>query len=148
MIHQIPNVGYAVHQLGTVDLNMTTTWALAKFGPMLDRFNQQFNYPNIVEVIDETRPLKISNIELVTEAHVSHRESVMQVIIAAEPLTMMIHYADILGHRRIKQIDCVKGTAVILPSVLTVSILKGARWYIDWVFDISAASQDGKYLLY
>lgn len=148
MIHQTPNVGYAVHQLSTEDLNnITTEWATKLFSPLLDQFNQQFNYPNSVEVIDETRPLKVSNITQVSNERVSNSASVMQVIIAMEPLSMAIHYADILGHRRIKQLQCVKGTAVILPSVLTVSILAGARCYIDWVFDITAQGQDGRYVL-
>lgn len=145
MIHQTPNVGYAVLQVDTD--KVTSAWATELFSPLLDQFNQYFNYPNSVEVIDETRPLKVSNITQTSDERTGHSASVMQVIIAAEPLTMMIHYADILGHRRIKQIDCDKGTAVILPSVLTVSIVKGTRWYIDWVFDIQAQSADGRYVL-
>lgn len=145
MIHQTPNVGYAVLQVDTA--NVTPAWATELFSPLLDQFNQYFNYPNSVEVIDETRPLKVSNITQLSDERTGHSESVMQVIITAEPLTMMIHYADILGHRRIKQIDCVEGTAVILPSVLTVSIVKGTRWYIDWVFDIQAQGEDGRYVL-
>lgn len=166
MTQHTRNVGYGLghiephamaellDELGTIDVTDASHYALTRstasieriISPLICQYNQEFNFPNSIEIMEETRPLKLAQAEVLTTWATDSRVSVMRAIISLNTDLVTVHYMDTLGHHRSQAIPVEMGTCILIPSALLVTC-GGLRVSADFIFNMDALVEDGQFRL-
>lgn len=147
-------MGELLDELATIDLGTAANYPLNQsrayiervITPMIDQYNQEFNYPNSIEIMEETRPLKLAQAEVVTNTVTDSRVSVMRAIICLNQDLVSVHYTDTLGRQRSQPIPVEMGTCILVPSALLVTCGE-LRVQADFIFNMDAEILGDSYRL-